>query len=81
MVITLTPPVSTVNGVHAYTLWNVNRNAAGTVTSLQLRNPYGNADGSANGYSDANANDAMVTLTPAQVFADNGGRVNWGTAG
>lgn len=81
VVITLTPPVSTVNGVHAYTLWNVNRNAAGTVTSLQLRNPYGNADGSANGYSDANANDAMVTLTPAQVFADNGGRVSWGTAG
>ncbi|MEI2728475.1 MAG: C2 family cysteine protease [Candidatus Nanopelagicales bacterium] len=80
VVLTLTPPVSTVNGVHAYTLWNVNRNAAGTVTSLQLRNPYGNADGGANGYSDANANDAMVTLTPAQVFADTQGRVNWGTA-
>ena len=78
VVLTLTPPVSTVNGVHAYTLWNVNRNAAGTVTSLQLRNPYGNADGGANGYSDANANDAMVTLTPAQVFADTQGRVNWG---
>ena len=78
--VTLTPPVSTVNGVHAYTLWNVNRNASGTVTSLQFRNPHGDSDGSANGYSDANATDGMVTLTPAQVYADTEGRVNWSNA-
>ena len=78
VVVTLTSQ-STVGGVHAYTVWNVVRNARGEVTRVQLRNPWGDADGNV-GYRDANPSDAMVTKTPAQLFVDAGGRVNWGTA-
>ncbi len=67
-------------GGHAYTVWQVQRNAAGTVTALVLRNPWGTDVGSGNpGYSDANPGDAIVTVTPAQVWAGQGSRINWGT--
>lgn len=67
-------------GGHAYTVWEVQRNAAGTVTALVLRNPWGTDTGSGNpGYVDANPNDGIVTVTPAQVWSGNGSRINWGT--
>lgn len=67
-------------GGHAYTLWQVNRNGSGRVTQLVLRNPWGNDVGSGNpGYADANPNDGIVTVTPAQVWGGNGSRINWGT--
>lgn len=66
---------------HAYTVWQVNRNGAGRVTTLVLRNPWGTDTGNRNpGYVDANPSDGIVTVTPAQVYAGKaGGRVNWGT--
>jgi hypothetical protein len=57
---------------HAYTVVNVTRNAAGTVTGVRLRNPWG-TDGAGN---DGN-NDGFVTVTPAQLFAHHG-NVYWG---
>ncbi|MDP3972925.1 MAG: C2 family cysteine protease [Candidatus Nanopelagicales bacterium] len=68
-------------GGHAYTVWQVRRNAAGTVTALVLRNPWGNDVGSGNpGYpDDGNTQDGIVTVTPAQVWSGNGSRINWGT--
>lgn len=70
---------------HAYTLWNVNRNAAGQVTTIVLRNPWGVDVGSYvppagfTGYADANPNDAFITLTPAQLYATTPGFSNSGT--
>jgi hypothetical protein len=58
---------------HMYTVMNVIRNSAGTVTSLVLRNPWG-IDGAGN---DSNPNDGLVTVTPSQLFQLYG-RVNWG---
>lgn len=74
---------STVNGVHAYTLWNVRRNAAGQVTQIQFRNPQA-TDGNVNypvaGTPDANPGDGFVTLSAARLWTDAAlGRVNWGS--
>jgi hypothetical protein len=58
---------------HMYTVMQVNRNSAGVVTSIVLRNPWG-VDGAGN---DSNPYDGLVTVTPDQLFRQNG-RVNWG---
>lgn len=69
---------STVNGVHAYTLWTVRRDAAGNVTEIQFRNPHG-TDGSTGYADDGNPDDGIVTLSAARLWLDrNAGRVNWG---
>jgi len=54
-------------GNHAYTVVGVNRNAAGTVVSVILRNPHGPAG------------PASVTVTRAQLYACVGD-VSWGSA-
>lgn len=59
---------------HAYTLVAVLRNSAGVVTSIVLRNPWG-YDGAVS--NDADKNDGLVTLTPAQIFKYTGA-VSWG---
>jgi Ca2+-binding RTX toxin-like protein len=61
---------------HQYTIAAVNRNASGVVTSITLRNPWGR-DGAGN---DANPNDGLVTVTPAQLFRYHG-VLNWGRVG
>jgi len=58
---------------HMYTVWLVTRDRAGVVTSITLRNPWG-FDGKG---SDGNADDGLVTVTPAQLFSLVG-QVNWG---
>ena len=58
---------------HMYTVMNVIRNSAGTVTSIVLRNPWG-YDGAG---SDSNTNDGLVKATPSQLMQLYG-RVNWG---
>lgn len=69
---------STVNGVHAYTLWNVFRDDAGNVTEIQFRNPHG-TDGAVS-YSDTNPDDGIVSLSAARLWLDrDSGRVNWGS--
>ena len=76
---------------HAYTLWQVNRNPAGVVTTIVLRNPWGVDGGTTYGgavtaYQDANPNDGLITLTPAQLFVttpgfkNNGCYLWWGSA-
>lgn len=70
---------STVNGVHAYTLWNVRRDDAGNVIEIKFRNPHA-TDGSTNYADDGNPDDGIVTLSAARLWLDrNAGRVNWGT--
>jgi hypothetical protein len=59
---------------HMYTVMNVIRNSAGTVTGIVLRNPWGFDGG---GSTDSNTSDGLVTVTPAQIYQYNG-RVNWG---
>jgi hypothetical protein len=59
---------------HMYTVASVQRNAAGAVVSITLRNPWG-VDGVST--ADANPNDGFVTVTPAQLYAHLG-QVNWG---
>lgn len=59
---------------HMYMVSSVVRNASGVVTSVVLRNPWG-VDGG--GSRDANPNDGLVTVTPAQLFRCTGA-VNWG---
>jgi hypothetical protein len=59
---------------HMYTVMSVVKNAAGVVTSVVVRNPWG-IDGGGN--KDSNVNDGLVTLTPAQLFSCTGA-VNWG---
>jgi hypothetical protein len=59
-------------GNHMYTVAGFNRNAAGQIISIRLRNPWG-VDGAGNDGS----NDGFVTVTPQQLFAQTG-RVNWG---
>lgn len=49
---------------HMYTLVGVTRNAAGVVTAVKVRNPWG-VDGIGN---DGNTADGIVTLTPDQLF-------------
>ena len=58
---------------HMYTVMSFVRDAAGVITSITLRNPWG-TDGVANS---SNPNDGLVTVTPQQLFAYIG-RVNWG---
>jgi hypothetical protein len=60
---------------HVYTVATVTRNASGTVTGITLRNPRG-VDGGGN--RDANPNDGLVNVTPAQIFAQDSFIVNWG---
>lgn len=60
-------------GDHMYTVYSFQRDSAGNVTSVTLRNPWGR-DGAG---SDSNSSDGLVTLTPAQLFAQTG-QVNWG---
>ena len=60
---------------HQYTVASVQRNSAGVVTSITLRNPWGTDGG---GSTDSNPWDGLVTVTPAQLFAQSTGRVNWG---
>lgn len=59
---------------HMYTVMAMTRNAAGVVTSVTLRNPWG-VDGGGN--RDSNPNDGFVTVTPAQLFRCLG-EINWG---
>jgi hypothetical protein len=59
-------------GNHMYTVAGFNRNSAGEIVSIRLRNPWG-VDGTGNDGS----NDGFVTVTPAQLYAQTG-RVNWG---
>ena len=61
-----------ING-HMYTVYAVNRDWRGVVTSIVLRNPWG-VDGIGN---DGNPNDGFVTVTAGQLFGSTG-RVNWG---
>lgn len=58
---------------HMYTVYSVERNLAGAVTAIILRNPMG-YDGTGN---DANPSDGLVSVTPGQLF-NMIGRVNWG---
>jgi hypothetical protein len=58
---------------HMYSVYSVERNAAGTVTDIELRNPWG-YDGAG---TDANPQDGLVSVTPTQLF-DLIGRINWG---
>ncbi|MFM7151272.1 MAG: C2 family cysteine protease, partial [Gemmataceae bacterium] len=58
---------------HMYTVVSVQRNSSGVVTSITLRNPWG-TDGAE---VDANPNDGLVVVTPAQIFSCIG-QVNWG---
>ncbi|NUQ62875.1 MAG: hypothetical protein HUU20_10320 [Pirellulales bacterium] len=59
---------------HSYTLIAVNRNSAGVVTSVVLRNPWGTDGG---GSTDANPYDGLVTVTPAQILK-YAGNIGWG---
>ena len=58
---------------HMYTVVSVQRNSSGVVTSITLRNPWG-TDGVS---IDANPNDGLIVVTPAQIFSCIG-QVNWG---
>ena len=53
---------------HMYTVAGINRNSAGVVTSITLRNPHG---------ANTSQYGVLVTLTPQQLFNQTG-MVNWG---
>jgi hypothetical protein len=57
---------------HQYIVSSVQRNSAGVVVSITLRNPWG-VDGAGSDGRD----DGFVTVTPAQIYGHNGA-VNWG---
>ena len=57
---------------HQYTVASIVRNSAGVITRIILRNPWG-TDGAGND----GANDGLVSVTPAQLYAQSGA-VNWG---
>jgi Ca2+-binding RTX toxin-like protein len=64
---------------HAYTVWSLNFNNAGALASVVLRNPWGSDTGNfAVSYTDANANDGLVTITVGELFSSVG-RLNWAT--
>jgi Ca2+-binding RTX toxin-like protein len=64
---------------HAYTVWALNLNVAGTLASVVLRNPWGSDTGSFPvSYRDANPNDGLVTITLAELYS-SWGRLNWAT--
>jgi hypothetical protein len=58
---------------HMYTVAGIIRNAAGVVTGIRLRNPWG-FDGAGN---DGNTSDGFVTVTAEQLRLFSG-QVNWG---
>ncbi len=60
-------------GNHMYAVYSVQTNAAGKVTSITLRNPWG-VDGGGN---KDGSSDGLVTVTPAQLFSCVGDVV-WG---
>jgi hypothetical protein len=59
---------------HMYAIASIARNTTGAVTAITLFNPWG-IDGA--GSNDSDPSDGLVTLTPAQIFAQYG-RINWG---
>jgi len=59
---------------HMYSVVSVSRDAAGAVTSIMLRNPWGH-DGVAN---NSNLSDGLVTVTPTQL-TQYVGAINWGS--
>jgi hypothetical protein len=59
---------------HMYALASIERNSSGAVASITLRNPWA-TDGAGN--RDNKPSDGLVTLSPAQIYAQYG-RVNWG---
>jgi hypothetical protein len=59
---------------HAYTVANFVRNAAGTITAVVLRNPWGTDGG---GNNDGN-NDGFVTVSVADLYACVGLTMRWG---
>ena len=61
-------------GGHAYTVMGIALNSSGVVTGIQLRNPWG-WDGAGN---DGNLYDALVWVTPGQLYGSTGGHVDWG---
>ncbi|MCE9565315.1 MAG: hypothetical protein K8U57_25050 [Planctomycetes bacterium] len=60
-------------GDHMYQVYSFTRDAAGNVTTVTLRNPWG-VDGAGH---DSNVNDGLVTVSVATLAACTG-RVNWG---
>lgn len=61
---------------HMYTVTRVVRSAAGIVTGIELRNPWG-VDGGA--YPSGNPDDGLVMLTPGQLWSLRSiSRINWG---
>lgn len=61
---------------HMYTVTRVIRNAAGFVTSIELRNPWGIDGGTV---TSGNADDGLVLVTPDQLWGLRSiGRINWG---
>jgi hypothetical protein len=59
---------------HMYAVASIERNSSGAVASITLRNPWA-TDGA--GSRDNKPSDGLVTLSPAQIYAQYG-RVNWG---
>ena len=59
---------------HQYTVVSFQRNSAGAITGIVLRNPWG-TDGNVS--NDSNPNDGLVTLTPGQIYK-YAGNVDWG---
>ena len=59
---------------HAYTVVSFTRDAAGTITTITVRNPWG-IDGASS--SDSNPWDGLVTLTVAQLSRYQG-FTSWG---
>jgi hypothetical protein len=62
---------------HEYMVVGINRDAAGRVVSVVLRNPWG-YDGAGN--IDSNTQDGLVTVTGAQLFVCIGG-IEWADVG
>jgi Ca2+-binding RTX toxin-like protein len=70
---TETPANAPLINSHMYQVVTFVRNAAGQITAVVLRNPWG-VDGIA---ADSNADDGIVTVSPSMLYACVG-RVNWG---
>ena len=61
---------------HAYTVTNVIRNSVGTVTGIELRNPWGHDGGKV---TSGDPNDGLVLLKPTQLWELRSiGHINWG---
>jgi hypothetical protein len=63
-----TPEDSPILAQHAYMIDRVFTNASGAVTSVRVFNPHG-FDNTNDGSTDGNANDGLITLTPAEFMA------------